>query len=182
MRAGVLGGWALLCVAGCASEPQVHPMAFFTVGPRFVCEGDDHGTPVRFDARQSSGAAQLLIAGEDRGDFGVLSLRWRLDPDAYRIVEGDLRSEVLVLTFAGDRVVPVRLEVSNAVGETATAEETVGLVVPTAVTCPELGASCGENERCSEYDGALRCLPDRDCAEASDCPACYRCDDGRCVP
>ncbi len=182
VRAGVIAGWALLCAAGCATEPEVHPMAYFTVGPRFICEGDEHATAVRFDARQSSGATQLLIAGETRVDFGVLTLRWRIDPDVYRLVEGDLGSEVLVLTLAGDRSVQVRLDVSNGAGETATAEETVGLVVPTAQVCDEAGAACGDNERCAAYGGSLRCLPDRECVAAADCPACYRCDSGLCVP
>ncbi len=188
MRVRMVAGWLLLCalclagLAACADDAQVHPMAFFTVGPRFLCQGDDHQTAVRFDARQSSGAAQLLIAGEERGDFGPLSLRWHLDSEAFRIVEGDLRSDLLVLTFAGDRTVQIRLEVTNEAGEQSTAEETIGLVVPTAVPCKEDGAMCDENERCTAYDGALRCLPNRDCGGPDDCPNCYRCEGGQCVP
>lgn len=182
-RCFLLAGLPWLIVSGCGQGPSPYPMAFFIVVPEYVCEADDHTTPVLLDASLSSSEARLLIAGEARAEGTPLRYRWNLGNEDYRISEGDLEQSRLVVSFPGARTRSLELEVTNEAGAQAVRSQTLGLIRPSDETCEDTG-SCGANEECLEYDGVKRCLPRQRCDAGLSCPACYRCDEesGLCVP
>ena len=159
---------------GCAEQPLGHPMAFFTMAPEYVCDGDDHQTVIRFDATQSAPNARLVIAGE-APDEGRVDLAWSVLADDFGVVEGDLRATRVAMTFPGARPVTIRLTVTNTAGQTATDARTVGVIFPTAAAC-KTDDDCSANETCAPRDGQTACLPTRRCDTDDQCPACYRCD------
>ncbi len=177
--------WALGAISMAACQPATidHPMAFFTMQPRFVCQGDEHGTSVMLDATQSSARPRLLLAGES-ADTEPVDLVWSFDSEDVRLVSGAFDNAIVEVSFAGERPVQVSLRVERADGAATTLSDVVGLTQPTAEPCPDAGEPCGPGARCVGDEGTARCLPEVRCAEDSDCPACYRCsaDGGLCEP
>ncbi len=167
---------------GCADQPTGHPMAFFTVSPRYICADDDHQTLVQLNAGQSSPGARLIIAGESPDD-GKVELAWSVQTSDFKVMEGGLDQPQIALTLKGDRPVTIRLTVTNEDGDTGADENTIGLIYPTAKTCAD-DDDCAMNETCAEFGAGHACLPTQRCDTDDGCPKCYRCDQDarRCIP
>jgi len=117
MRVALAG----LLVAACSQIGPRPPVPRFTVDPEFIPEGDAHRTPVTLDGSASA---------DDLEDPTVpLAYAWAADEESARVVDGALDEAVVVMTFAGDRVVTVTLTVTDPDGLAASLSDRVGLTV-----------------------------------------------------
>ena len=145
-----LGLGALLCVCACAPASPHPPSAVAVAEPDAVCLDDAHRTMVLLDARESAQRLTLVPEAEPP-DLPPLSYRWRLEGDEFRLVDGDLTSEQLTVTLAGQRPLHVYLRVESSEGGVS---ETMISVSVTEASGP--GPTC---------DSDLECGPCRTCVE-----------------
>ena len=146
---GVLLG-ALVCA--CAPSSPHPPSAVAVAEPDTVCLGDDHRTPILLDARESAQRLTLVPEAEPP-DLPPLTYAWVLEGDDVRIIDGDMASEQLTVTMAGERPLHVYLRVESAAGGTS----------DTAITVSVTQAEDGAEVACSSD---RECGPCRSCVES----------------
>lgn len=173
MRGGCAGGIALALVA-CAGPPPSPPTAVVDLRPGAICAGDDYATPIVISGARSSSALSLVPAPPDPG-AAPLTYRWDLRGDAFALDAGSLDGPELTVRVLGERPLHASLTVIDEDGGEATSLATLGLVVPLAPPCDE---GCAMDTECVEG----RCLPQGACADETECPACFVCEEARCVP
>lgn len=133
-------GAVLLCA--CADTSPHPPSAVAVAEPDSVCLGDAHGTPVLLDARESAQRLTLVPEAEPP-DLPPLRYEWELEGDEYRVVDGDLRSEQLTVTLAGERPLQVYLRVESSEGSVS---DTMITVSVTEASGP--GPACESDLEC----------------------------------
>lgn len=131
-----------LLLAACAQSSPHPPSAVAVAEPDAVCLGDEHRTPVLLDARESAQRLTLVPEAEPP-DLPPLRYFWELQGDEHRIVDGDLQSEQLTVTVAGERPLHVWLRVESSEG--GSSETMISLSV-TEASGP--GPSCTSDLEC----------------------------------
>ncbi len=114
--------WVLVSAAVSAACSQIGPrppVPRIAIDPEFIPEGDAHETAVTLDGTGS--------ADELEDEAAPLAFRWEVDDPSGRIEEGAFDEPVVVMTFAGDRVVSVTLTVTDPQGLSASVTQRVGL-------------------------------------------------------
>jgi hypothetical protein len=107
--------------AACSEIGPRPPVPRIAIDPEFIPEHDAHRTPVTLDGSES--------ADELEDESAPLTFRWEVDDPSGRAVEGALDAPLVVMTFAGERVVRVTLTVTDPQGMSASITERVGLTI-----------------------------------------------------
>jgi hypothetical protein len=163
----------------CSGPPPDPPSAVVALSPATICEGDGHHTEIILDGSGSSAQLTLVPVPPEPGE-PPLRFAWTLSGAAFEVVAGDLTSDVVVLTSAGDRPLHASLTVTNGSGGIATTLRTVSIT-------PYERDRCSDDSDCDAGVCAVdlgSCIPAHTCEDDDDCDACFACDtaSSRCLP
>lgn len=149
--------WAVALCCACAETSPHPPSAVAVAEPDSVCLGDAHATPVLLDARESAQRLTLVPEAEPP-DLPPLRYTWTLEGDEHRVVDGNLGSEQITVTLAGERPLHVSLRVESSAGSVSETMITVSVTEPESGPGPscESDLECGPCRACVESRCELR--------------------------
>jgi hypothetical protein len=115
---------AFAALAACADESSHAPVARIAATPRAIAQHDDFQTDVVLDGTASTDPI------DDPDGTRPLAYRWEITNDDVELRAGSLASPKITVRLLGDHPATVRLTVTDAAGQAATARLQLQLTIP----------------------------------------------------
>ncbi len=173
---GLLLGLLLFC---CSPTNLKELLVTFKITPDSICYKDNYSTQVTLSAEGGVFSFYHNSCNKVPPVNCRLNYKWWFDTQDYRILDGDLNSSSITVSFSGKRAVYVKLIVEDNYGEKGWADGVLGLVVPEKKDCSD-DTDCNPVQICLDNI----CVDKSGCQKDDDCPYCYTCekDTGVCMP
>ncbi len=140
MKSGTARGLCatgVVAVLACGQGPPAPaPSAVINAMPTAVCAGDNFMTPIALDAKGSAAHLTLVYVPPPPGS-PPLRYHWAFSGSATMVTAGDVNSDSVTVTMAGDRPLHVALTVSNSEGGSTTTTTTIDITpLDSSGNCP----------------------------------------------